>query len=135
MGKQTGNIAELIVAIASGQSHKEAAAAAGMSISSVQRRLREPQIAAAVEQALVDLTRQAQGRIRSLRGLALDRLTEILTSRGDPTHTLRAADLVLRNASAADNAWLHQRLAFLEQQLTQEPEDAADDARGDQSNE
>lgn len=118
----SGSVPELVVAIASGRSLSAAAAAAGMSVSTAQRRLRDQEVLDAVQEARVDLTRQALGRVRGLRDVALDRVAEVLAGGYGPAFTLRAAELVLRHAAAADSAWLHERVLQLERQLAPDPD-------------
>lgn len=118
MPGRSGSIPELVVAIASGQSVAAAASSAGMSLSTAQRRLREAEVLAAVQEARVDLTRQALGRVRAMREVALTRVAEVLEEDHGPAIALRAADLVLRHAAAADTAWLHERVLQLERQVS-----------------
>ena len=129
MSSGTGNIPEMIAAIASGRSLAETAKTSRMSVSTVQRRLREPEIQAQIDQSRVDLTRQALGRVRGLRDLALDRVAEILSQDESPGLTLRAAELILRHAAAADTAWLHDKVLQLEHRLFEasDPLEACDE--------
>ncbi len=123
----SGSVPELVVAIASGRSLAAAAVVADMSVSTAQRRLREPEVLDAVQEARVDLTRQALGRVRGLRDVALDRVGEVLAGDYGPAFTLRAAELVLRHAAAADTAWLHERVLQLERQLAPELDGASNE--------
>lgn len=120
MSGRKGNVPQLVVAIAEGRSIASAAASAGMSLSTAQRRMREPEVLDAIQEARVDLTRQALGRVRGLRDVALDRLVELLSGDLDPALTLRAVGLVLRHATAADTAGLHERVLQLERLLSAE---------------
>lgn len=120
MAGRTGSVPELVVAIAAGEPLAAAAAAAGMSVSTAQRRLREQPVVDAVQEARLDLTRQALGRVRALRDVALDRVGEVLAGDDGPAFTLRAAELVLRHAAAADTAGLHERMLQVERQIAEE---------------
>lgn len=111
MGYKKGDVGALIAHVAVGQPLAAAARAAGMSQSSAQRRLRDPAVQAALAEAQTDLVRQAVGRFRDLRNQALDRLSEYLAGGSEPAIVLRAAELVLRHATAADTAWVYERVA------------------------
>jgi uncharacterized protein involved in type VI secretion and phage assembly len=106
MGRKKGDLATLIAHVAVGQPLAASARAAGMSLSTAQRRLREPATQAAIAEAYADHTRQTAGRFRDLRTQALDRLGEYLAGAGDPKVVLRAAELALRYSAASDNAWV-----------------------------
>lgn len=105
MNVTTGNIAELIAAIAIGRSLADAAQASDISVRTAQRRSHESEAALAINDARVDLTRQAVGALTALRELAFRRLREILGGDHAVPHVLRAAELVMRNLAAAD-AWI-----------------------------
>jgi hypothetical protein len=120
-----GNLGALIASVAAGRPLPEAAAGAGMSVSLAQRRLREPDVMCAVEEARVELNRQALGRFRALRDVAMDRLAVFLASDSEPVHLLRAIDLVLRHASAADTVSLQERMLDLERRIEGVVEDAS----------
>ena len=111
MGHKHGDLATLVAHVALGQPLAAAARAAGMSLSTAQRRLRDPAVQVSVTEAQLDSVRQTLGRFRDLRNQALDRLGECLTAGGDAAVVLRAAELVLRHATAADSAWLYERVA------------------------
>jgi len=117
MSPSHGSIHRLVAAIAAGESLTVAARAAGMSVSTVQRRLREPAVLAAVVDAQADLTREAVGQLREMRSRAMARTSEILETDSNPNVVLRAAELVLRHAAAADTAWLHDHVAAQERRL------------------
>ena len=111
MNVTTGNIAQLIAAIAIGRSLADAAQASDMSVRTAQRRLQEPEVALAISEARVDLTRQAVGELTALRDLAFRRVREVLGGDHEVPHVLRAAELVMRSLAAADA--LDQREAIL----------------------
>ncbi len=114
-----GSIPALVTAIATGASQPEAARLSGMSVKTVQRRLREPAVVLAIHEARAELTRQALGRISSLRDLALDRVGAILADTESPALSLRAAELVLRFSAAGEAAWVQDKLVLLERQLSE----------------
>ena len=104
MNVQVGKLSELVGAVVSGASMEDAAKAAGMSISTAQRRLRDPEVTDQIAQARRDLTMEAVGRIRSLRRTALALLEEIVNDDDTPRSTsLKAIELILRHATAADS--------------------------------
>lgn len=129
MAHKKGDVAALIAHVAVGQPLAAAARAAGMSQSSAQRRLRDPAVQTAITEAQADLVRQAVGRFRDLRNQALDRLSEYLAGGSEPPVVLRAAELVLRHATAADTAWVYERVAQ-QQAAVAEVEAALDELDG-----
>ena len=64
----TGDLEELVAGAVAGQSLTQIAAAAGMSVSTVQRRLKEPEVAALVNEARAQHRQEALGRLSGLRG-------------------------------------------------------------------
>lgn len=102
MHPQVGNTPHLVAAIAAGRSLPEAAEAAGMSVRTAQRRLRESEVLLLLDEARADLTRQAVGELASLRLVAFGRVRQVLEESEEPAHILRASDLVLRHMAAAD---------------------------------
>jgi hypothetical protein len=107
MPTNKGNTGVLVAHLAIGQTIAQAARAAGMSEKTARRRLGAPSVRAAVQEAQADLTRHALARLRDLRNQGLDVVSEVLASDDEPSALrLRAADLVLRHATAVDNAWL-----------------------------
>jgi len=117
MNVTTGNIAELIAAIAIGRSLADAAQASDMSVRTAQRRLHEPEVALAINDARVDLIRQAVGELTALRELAFRRLREILGGDHAASHVLRAAELVMRNLAAADALDLREAILGMEYEV------------------
>lgn len=138
-GKQLGDEAALVAAAAAGRPLAQVAAAAGVSLSTAQRRLRDPEVALAVAAARGELRRQAVARMVDLRANALNRVEAILEL-GDPALVLRAAALVLNSSLKLEAAYdFHDRLAALEEgqahQGTLDPDNpevtwAADHATG-----
>jgi hypothetical protein len=83
-----------------------------MSVKTAQRRLHEPQVRTAITAAQADLTRHDLARFRGLRDQAMDRVSQILANDGAGWSAhLRAAELILRHAAAADNAWVVDEIA------------------------
>ncbi len=121
-----GDEAALVAAAAAGRPLAQVAAAAGVSMSTVQRRLRDPEVVSAVAVARSELRRQAVARIVNLRASALNRVEAILEL-DDPALALRAATLILNTSLKVEAAYdFHDRLAALEEGLVEE-EDEVDD--------
>jgi len=121
-----GDEAALVAAAAAGRPLAQVAAAAGVSMSTVQRRLRDPEVARAVAVARSELRRQAVARLVDLRASALNRVEAILEL-ADPALALRAATLILNMSLKVEAAYdFHDRLAALEEGLVEE-EDEVDD--------
>lgn len=112
MTQRKGNLPTFIAHMAVGQTMAQSATAAGMSIKTAQRRLREPQVRTAITEAQADLTRHALARLRDLRDQAMDRVSQVLADNeaGWSAH-LRAAELTMRHAAAADSAWVVDQIA------------------------
>jgi hypothetical protein len=107
MNARKGNLATFVANRASGQTLAQSARAAGISVKTAQRRSAEPEVRAAIADAQADLTRHTFSRVRDLREVALDCLAEVLTSdEAAPASKLQAANIVLRHAAAADEAWV-----------------------------
>ncbi len=131
-----GDMAALVAAAAAGRSLAQIAAAAGLSISSVQRRLRDPEIADAVQEARLECRRRAVGRMLELRDAALTRVGDLLAA-DDPVLALRAATLILNTGLKVEAAYdFHDRLAALEAAQDElergEGDDDADPGEGDE---
>jgi len=112
-----GNLAALVAAVAAGRPLIESASAGGVSVSTAQRRLRNPAVMALVHEARVELTRQSMGRSWELRDVALDCLADLLAGQQDPAVKLRIVEVALRNAAAADSAALHERVLEIRRRL------------------
>lgn len=128
MTSKKGNLPALVAAFAAGASLSEAARAANVSVSTAQRRLKEPDVAQAVEEARIDLSRQAMARALGLREQAWNRVTDVLAHPESATLGLRAAEMVLRHAASVEAAWVQERITVLEHRV-QEAE--ARHAQGD----
>ena len=126
------NEAEMVAGAVAGRTLSEIAAAAGASVSTVQRRLKEPEIVEQVRQARSQHRQEALGRLTSLRRRALERLQDLLED-DDPALVLRTAALVLSTATKFDLvADLDERIAALEHHasavadMEKETEDSSD---------
>jgi AcrR family transcriptional regulator len=109
-----GDEAALIAGAVAGWSYAEIAAAAGVSISTVQRRLRDPEVLAAVQEGRRQQRRQAVGRVNERVPLAMQRLGELLLDE-DPQIALKAIALLVGSASRLAAALeVEERLATLE---------------------
>jgi len=105
----------MVAAAVAGRTLTEIAAAAGASVSTVQRRLRDPDIMEQVRQARSQHRQEALGQLTRLRSRALERLHDLLDG-DDPALVLRTATLVLSTATKFDRvADLDERVAELEQ--------------------
>jgi AcrR family transcriptional regulator len=122
----SANDAEMVAAAVAGRTLTEIAAAAGASVSTVQRRLRDPDIMERVRQARSQHRQEALGQLTSLRSRALERLHDLLEG-DDPALVLGTATLVLSTATKFDRvADLDERVAELEQ-LVKSTADAVQD--------
>ena len=111
----TGDTEALVAAAVAGQPLAAIAAAAGVSISTVQRRLQDPDVKSLVTQVRAQHRQEAIGRLTGLRTRALERLADLLDSE-DESLALRAATLVLATSTKLDVIGdLDQRLAAVEQ--------------------
>ncbi len=112
-GPKVGSTDMIVALTAAGRPQAEVAAAAGVSVRTLRRRLREPQMVVAVSAAAVQLEREAVGRIGQLRGHALERL-EALIGHEDPSVALRAAKLIFETSLARRAALVNDNLSYLE---------------------
>ncbi len=120
-----------------GRPLREVAAIAGISVSTVQRRLKNPEVIAEIRQ---DRSRQRQetlGQFNQLRTASIERLWLFLND-SDSSIALRAISLILSTAGRLDSVYdLEQRLAALEDEFDDRhdadvaDEDAADDDAAD----
>lgn len=114
MTGRAGNREELIVGAAAGESLTELAARANLSVSTVQRRLKDEDIATAVAAERTRLRREASDRLAAIRVTALDRLAGLVND-VDPRLALRAISLVLGSSLRYDELIdLDARVAKLE---------------------
>lgn len=111
---RAGDDGALIAAAVQGRALGEIAQSAGVSISTVQRRLRDREVAKAIREARVQARRETVGQALSLRTAAMARAGELLGS-DDPGVALRAASLLLSNAARIETAYdFSERLSALE---------------------
>lgn len=92
-----GDEAALVAAAVAGKSLTKIAVAAGVSVSTAQRRLQDPAIQAAIRAGLADRQRQAVGRLGADLNPAIRRLRQ-LVAHEDPKIALQAIDKLLSNA-------------------------------------
>ena len=107
----------LIAYLARGAAHVQAAEAAGVSRSTVRRRLAVPGFRAAVEAERAEIRRRTADQLAALTGQALAALADLLGSENDPTK-LGAVRLVLDMALRyTDAVELRRELADLAARL------------------
>ena len=92
-----GDEAALIAAAVAGRSLAQIAATAQVSPSTVQRRLKDPDIVAAVREGRSQQRREAVRQLNNELQSAIERLGQLLAHE-DPNVVLRAAGMVLGNA-------------------------------------
>ena len=93
-----GDEAALIAAAVAGKWFEDIAHIADVSVSTVQRRLRDPpEIAAAIREGRADHQRQAVGRLNEDLNYAIERLRDLIDHR-DPSIALRAIDKLIAHA-------------------------------------
>jgi len=110
--------AGLVAAAVAGKSLSEiAVAAGGVSISTAQRRLRDPQVAGLVQQGRTQQRRQLIGRLNRSAELSTLRLEDLL-AHDDPGVALRAIAQVMSGCVQLSRVVeLDERLGVLEQRL------------------
>ena len=114
--KSSGDVEALVAAAVLGKPLAEIASLAGISVSTVQRRLKEPEVIAAINEARGRHRAEALGRMTDLRTQALDRLQELLGDE-DSAIVLRAVTLVLTTSTRFERDYeLADRVAALESQ-------------------
>ena len=113
-----GDLAGLVVAAAAGRPIAEIADAAGTSVSTAQRRLRDPQVRQAVSDMRVAALERTADRLSELCGRALDKLREWLEDES-ATIRLRTAELILNAAMRYHAADQEQRVLAIEAAIHQ----------------
>jgi hypothetical protein len=127
--KVSGDLEALVAAAVLGKPLTEIASLAGVSVSTVQRRLREPEVVAAITEARGRHRAEALGRMTDLRGQALERLEGLLGD-DDPSVALRAVSLVLTTSTRFERDYeLAERVTALESPLAPAPLGPEDDDR------
>jgi len=119
------DVAQLVTSAASGASVPQIADATGLSVSTVTRKLRQPEIEALVRDAAL---RRVDAWIDGEAGLMAAAVTRLrkLVQEEEPRYALRAIELVLKTSSEYQaQRQLDARLAVLEGHLTADPGSAA----------
>jgi hypothetical protein len=117
-----GNRAALVAAVVTGRSLQEIAALAGVSISTVQRQLKDPDVIAEVGEERSRQRQETYGRLTGLHAACLDNLGELINSHKQDV-ALRAIGMVLTTSAKLDLAVnLDERLTALEQPDDGDPE-------------
>ncbi|MBA2716278.1 MAG: hypothetical protein H0U51_04365 [Propionibacteriales bacterium] len=112
--KETGNTAVLVAGIVAGRSLREVAAMAGASVSTVQRRLKDPDVIADIKDERSQQRQETLGRFSQLRTSCIDRLA-VLVDDANAGISLRAIALILNATGRLDSTFdLEQRLTELE---------------------
>lgn len=123
---QMGDSTRLVAAAVAGRTLSEIAAAAGISVSTVQRRLKEPEIAGQIRSARSQQRHETLGQLHQLSARAVARLGELVEH--EPAVSLRAISLVLgSSAKMAMAVDIDERLTELEAAV------AAEDDEGESS--
>jgi hypothetical protein len=119
MPARLGDTERLIAAAIVGKPLHDLARAAGISVSSAQRRLRERDALAATAEVRSQQRVEATGRLAALRNAALD-LLALLVEDTDPSIALRAVTTVLGSSARFDQLNdFDLRLAALESPTTE----------------
>lgn len=125
------NEAALVAAAIAGRSLNEIAALAGISRSSVQRRLREPRLMAEIQRGRARQRDEAVGQLATLRSTAIAKLAALL-EHGEPVVALRSAALVLTTSAKFDMILdLDLRIRALEEHVEAEASGDDVDANSD----
>ena len=112
--KVNGDSEALVAAAVLGKPLTKIASLAGVSVSTVQRRLKEPEVKAAITEARGHHRAEALGRMTDLRTQALERLEDLLGD-DDASVALRAVTLVLTTSTRFERDYeLAERVAALE---------------------
>jgi soluble lytic murein transglycosylase-like protein len=115
--KQTPGVVTLILALASGDSVKDAARLANVSERTVYRRLRNESFAQRVKQARTSMLQQAVGRLAKAVPKASDVLDKLLDSRSERIRLQAAKAVMDCSVKLGDAVAYEQRLASLEATL------------------
>lgn len=135
MKKETGNTAALVAAIVAGRPLREVAAMAEMSVSSVQRRLKDPDVIADIKDERSRQRQETLGRFSRLRTCSIDRLAELVDD-ANASISLRAIHLILNTTGRLDSTFdLEQRLTALEGLFEEAALNADDDNDDDDEDE
>jgi len=111
---EAGNTGVLVAAVVAGRSLREVAAMAGLSITTVQRRLKDAEVIAEIRQERSRQRQETLGQFSELRTASIERL-RLLLDDSQSSVALRAISLILTTSSRLDMVHdLEQRLAALE---------------------
>src|SRR5262245_57326108 len=113
----------LIVCLASGATVQAAAERAGVSASTVQRRLREESFRTAVARARTDCTRQAAGALAAAATAAARKLRKLLRAKSESVQLSAATRILELNASLDAVLGMEDRIRSLEHQYEIEKSD------------
>lgn len=109
------DLGRLIPAAASGGTLRQIAEAAGVSPSTVQRRLRDPAVREMIAQARKDAVTHVVAALAEARSVAAQRLRALIDSEDDGM-ALRASTAVLRYSAHFESLYvLEQRIAAMEE--------------------
>jgi hypothetical protein len=115
-----GDEAAMIAAAVAGKSLGEIAAAGEVSVSTAQRRMKDPNVARLVQEGRTEQRRQLIGRLNELAEWSMQRLEELVTDE-DPRVAVRAISLVLSSSQQlARVVELDERLHVIEQRMSGE---------------
>src|SRR5262245_1947750 len=115
IGRRKGDDA-LLVALASGQTVRDAARAAGIGERTATRRLADPGFRQAVTELQAEMVGRAMGRLADGMVAAADTLRQLLSADGESVR-LGAARSILELADRLRDVELEQRLIAVEQKL------------------
>lgn len=114
-----GDLTALVAALVAGRTLHEVARAAGVSVSTVQRRMREPEVAEAVREARNQQRQERLGQLSELSARSVNRLGELIDD-DNAVVALRAIGLVLTSVIRLDPVVeMEERLAALEAAASQ----------------
>jgi hypothetical protein len=105
------------VAVASGQTLRAAAGAAGVSERTAARRWADPNFRVRVNELLADMTRCALGRLADSMGEAATKLRELLSAEADTVKLAAARSILQLGVDLRTAVELEDRLAEVEQVL------------------
>jgi hypothetical protein len=121
-GKKNRKADEVLLAsLACGATREVAARQAGVSMSTVRRRMRDPEFLRQLQEFRADLVQRTAGTLTAAATEAVRALLELLKPSTPPASRLGAARSVLEiGMKVREAADLEQRLAALEQRLAEE---------------
>ena len=114
----------LVVAVAAGLTNKQAAEQAGVSESTVYRRLREPAFKQQVREARAATVEQASARLTAASLRAIQSLLQLLDAESESVRLGSARAILELGAKFREAQELEARIIQLEQQLANQPQGA-----------